>query len=205
MKTKKTILYSNNPLDYIDYEETKTILQKDYEIKEPTFEQIFNFANEEIYDLNIAEDFLDNLKSCFNKDDFFISTNSNTSTFYNDFYPNANKETYRLFGNISWDSKVKTLEEAIYCQNYYEVKIIDINNHLFFQHIDHDFNTIEEIRILTNLGYETLMRWYDYEGKLNNLSHFEIYKKLYNDPHYSKLPRLKEKINLSWLPLENVA
>ena len=174
------------------------------DVQNPSDEQVLNYS----YDL-MNDDFNTFEKEFQNV--FKYHTHSFVSPEVNDawfvaskascfsWYGTGPSEGYKVYTTHPYDEN-GSLESEIFSGNYDTVKIEDEKGHMYFTHGDHDATITEEIRELTERGKAMLMNYYWGSGPLEKLSEFEIYKKLWCDSHYSKLPRLCERINKLYDP-----
>ena len=182
----KRVLFDSDIFTNGNYEEAKG----EFEDPENCFDDVCQLANDWTYDDYLW--FIKDFHKCVKPEDSFISRKEDYVTPYGDYYTNAHNVGYMLYGNDFKYEGFYSLESSFGIKD--DIKLEDVNGHLFYEQADHDGRIYQELRELTDAGYGLYDRWVHYEGNLQHLSQFEIFDKLWNDSHYSRLPRLADRI-----------
>ena len=185
----KRVLFDTDIFANGSYEDAKEEHTDDHLSDQQLFERAYSITDAWF------EAFLWEFQHCISNNDCFVSRKGNTFTQYGDYYKNAQNIGYKLFcpsNELGWYT---TLEDSMY-EGWDRILFEDENGHLFYTQADHDGTHYQELRELTKEGYDLLDHWYSEEGsKPLDLSEWEILDKVWNDPHYSRLPRLSAKID----------
>lgn len=131
---------------------------------------------------------------CFKETTQFIGRKERGFTPYGDFYKNVNRVGYKPFLSFDWCGYCDIYSLKDEFNRWDSIEVTDENGHLWLRCADHDATIWMEVKQLTDLGSDMLERWYDQEGKLQELNEYEILDKIWNDSHYSHLPRLADQI-----------
>ena len=196
----KRVLFDSDIFSNGNFEEAKG----EFEDPENCFDDVCQLANDWTYDdyLWFIEDFHKYVPKIgryytwhvLDESDYFISRKIDYFTWYGDFYKDAHKTGYQLYApRNAFNGWWQSLEDS-FSDDWYDIKLEDENGHLFYTQADHDGTIYQELRVLTDAGYDLLERWYEDEGRLTHLSEWEIFDKVWNSSHYSHLPHLADRI-----------